>query len=306
MTVNEQAHVGVVGTGLMGAAVARCLISAGHEVHVWNRTAGRCWPLTQIGAHAHASVQGLANASDILFMTVTDYPAAEALLNGLDLNGTLVICLCTGALGEAERLAELVFANGGSYLETTILNYPEDVGTERGVLATSGDVAAHERVLFVLRDLGQVRYAGDTFSAANVLALCYGAYLSISIIGGLQAAALFEVCGGDPKVLFDIADEIRGNIRGPLSRIPTREERALPAPPAVSANVATHLEGVKLELETARKVGVQMSLLEAVWEQMEEFANTDHRGSDLEQCFRLLAPVSNMGVLSHVGGHDAR
>ncbi|HKT00166.1 MAG TPA: NAD(P)-binding domain-containing protein, partial [Rugosimonospora sp.] len=39
------AAVAVLGTGIMGAAMARNLVKAGHDVRVWNRTPARARPL---------------------------------------------------------------------------------------------------------------------------------------------------------------------------------------------------------------------------------------------------------------------
>ena len=48
--------VGVCGVGRMGEALAERLIELGHEVHIWNRTAGRCDPLCGSGGLFHAKV----------------------------------------------------------------------------------------------------------------------------------------------------------------------------------------------------------------------------------------------------------
>jgi len=41
--------ISVLGTGLMGSAVASTLIDAGHTVTVWNRSADKSAPLVAIG-----------------------------------------------------------------------------------------------------------------------------------------------------------------------------------------------------------------------------------------------------------------
>src|SRR6266852_5370187 len=43
-------RVAVLGTGIMGAPIARSLLRAGHEVSVWNRSAHRSAPLADDGA----------------------------------------------------------------------------------------------------------------------------------------------------------------------------------------------------------------------------------------------------------------
>ena len=43
-------RVALLGTGLMGAPMARNLLAAGHELRVWNRTRERAEPLAADGA----------------------------------------------------------------------------------------------------------------------------------------------------------------------------------------------------------------------------------------------------------------
>ena len=44
-------HVAVLGTGKMGAGIARSLLRSGLDVSVWNRSPGRAAPLAADGAH---------------------------------------------------------------------------------------------------------------------------------------------------------------------------------------------------------------------------------------------------------------
>jgi 3-hydroxyacyl-CoA dehydrogenase len=51
----ENATVAVLGTGIMGAAMARNLLAAEMEVRVWNRTREKADPLARDGAAVAAS-----------------------------------------------------------------------------------------------------------------------------------------------------------------------------------------------------------------------------------------------------------
>jgi 3-hydroxyisobutyrate dehydrogenase len=48
--MTDNAVVAVLGTGIMGAAMARNLVSAGMEVRVWNRSREKACPLAEDGA----------------------------------------------------------------------------------------------------------------------------------------------------------------------------------------------------------------------------------------------------------------
>jgi 3-hydroxyisobutyrate dehydrogenase len=108
MTNSPNGCVGVVGVGLMGSAVTRALLVDGSGIHVWNRTAARCAPLVSIGAIPHPDFPEMLCTVDTLIILVTDYTVAANLLATADLSGKLIICLSTGALGEAEYLAAKV------------------------------------------------------------------------------------------------------------------------------------------------------------------------------------------------------
>ena len=46
----DSRRVGVIGLGLMGTAISRCLLEAGYSVNVWNRTREKAEPLLAAGA----------------------------------------------------------------------------------------------------------------------------------------------------------------------------------------------------------------------------------------------------------------
>ncbi|MGO4435361.1 NAD(P)-binding domain-containing protein, partial [Paenarthrobacter sp. RAF9] len=61
--------VAVLGTGIMGAAMARNLLRAGHEVLVWNRDQAKTAPLADAGAQVAVSpAQAVAGADVVVTM----------------------------------------------------------------------------------------------------------------------------------------------------------------------------------------------------------------------------------------------
>jgi 3-hydroxyisobutyrate dehydrogenase-like beta-hydroxyacid dehydrogenase len=63
----------------MGLAMARNVLAAGFPMLVWNRTAERCAPLVEQGAHAVSDPASLA-AADVVVTMLTDGPAARSVL----------------------------------------------------------------------------------------------------------------------------------------------------------------------------------------------------------------------------------
>jgi 2-hydroxy-3-oxopropionate reductase len=77
-------RIGFCGTGFMGAPMARRLLAAGHEVHVWNRTPDKCAPLVAAGAVMAASPLEVATQCDVVCLCLLDGPAVEAVVFGRD------------------------------------------------------------------------------------------------------------------------------------------------------------------------------------------------------------------------------
>lgn len=54
-TSSQRLRIALLGCGLMGLPMARRLLAAGHELHIWNRTRSKAEPLAVEGAHVHDS-----------------------------------------------------------------------------------------------------------------------------------------------------------------------------------------------------------------------------------------------------------
>src|ERR1700726_1199684 len=69
--------VGFIGLGHMGAGMAANLLKAGHEVAVYNRTAGKTKALVDLGARAHTEVSAVCNGDAVITMLADDDAVAS-------------------------------------------------------------------------------------------------------------------------------------------------------------------------------------------------------------------------------------
>ena len=76
--------LGYLGLGMMGFPMTRRLLGAGHEVAVWNRSAGKAKAVIEAGAKLASSPRELAASVSIIFMCVTDAAAVEDVVFGAD------------------------------------------------------------------------------------------------------------------------------------------------------------------------------------------------------------------------------
>jgi nucleoside-diphosphate-sugar epimerase len=68
--------VGVLGTGIMGAGMARNLAGAGHTVRAWNRTRDKAEPLAADGVHIAGTPAGAVQGADVVLTMLYDGHAA--------------------------------------------------------------------------------------------------------------------------------------------------------------------------------------------------------------------------------------
>ena len=208
----------VIGLGLMGAALARAIQRAGHDLTVWNRSPAKMQPFIDDAVAAAPDVVSAISASPVILICIDNYTVTMAMLKSDEvtplLAGRTVVQLSTGTPREARESAEWMKAHDVSYLDGAILAGPSEIGTDASQILLSGEEAAHERSRGLLQCLGgDVRYLGTNVRAASALDLAwlcvsYGRFMAIT-----HGACLCESedVGVDLFAsLFDEGSTIRG------------------------------------------------------------------------------------------------
>ena len=78
------AKVGYIGLGIMGAAIARNLMKAGHELVVHNRSRAIVDELAKEGATPASSPREVAEQVEFVFTNLPDTPDVELVVMGKD------------------------------------------------------------------------------------------------------------------------------------------------------------------------------------------------------------------------------
>ena len=106
----------VVGLGLMGSALANALLSAGHDITVWNRTSEKMKPLVSSGARGARSLGEAMQMSPVVLICVSNYEMTSQLF-GMDdnfgyLDGRSVVQLSSGTPAQAADSEAWFIDNG--------------------------------------------------------------------------------------------------------------------------------------------------------------------------------------------------
>ena len=114
--------VAVLGTGLLGTAIATRLLEQGLHVHVWNRDPSRIVSLVEKGATAIDDLGQAAQDDRVLITVLRDGAATASVIGAVGaLPGSTVIPMGTMGVEESRKLATQVANQGGQYLEAPVL-----------------------------------------------------------------------------------------------------------------------------------------------------------------------------------------
>ena len=114
--------VAVLGTGLLGTAIATRLLEQGLKVEVWNRDPSRLVPLVDKGATAIDEPAAAAGGQRVIITVLRDGAATTEVIGSIGpLHGSTVIPMGTMGVRESQNLAQHVTRQGGAYLEAPVL-----------------------------------------------------------------------------------------------------------------------------------------------------------------------------------------
>jgi 3-hydroxyisobutyrate dehydrogenase-like beta-hydroxyacid dehydrogenase len=198
-----------LGTGPMGQAMVRALVKAGHDVTVWNRTPSKAQGL---GATVAPTVADALAASDVVFLSLTDYQVMFDLLDGQALDGKTIINLSSDTPATTRRAADWVTQQGATLIVGGVMVPEELVATESAYVFYSGPESVVRQYESVLAVIGRVDFVGEDPALAQ---LFYQAQLDIyltSLAAYLHATALIGSAGVAPDKYLPYATEIFDNL----------------------------------------------------------------------------------------------
>jgi len=116
--------IALLGTGLMGEALAKRILEAGHPLIVYNRTQSKTQTLKEHGATVALSVKEAITFAECILCVLSDAKAIEEVIfNGKQqsLEDKTIIQMGTIAPQESIEIQKKVYESGGQYLECPVL-----------------------------------------------------------------------------------------------------------------------------------------------------------------------------------------
>ena len=209
---SSKARIGFIGLGIMGQSMAGHLLTAGHPLAVYNRSADKAAALVAKGAAACVTPAQVAQQSDVI-ITMVGYPSdveqvwlgAEGLI--AHARNALLIDMTTSSPALAKRLAVEAVKAGHQALDAPVSG--GDVGAREAKLSVmvGGEASAFGKALPILQLMGanivhmggagagqHTKMSNQIVIASTIMGVCEG--LAYAKAAGLDSAALLQCIGG--------------------------------------------------------------------------------------------------------------
>ncbi len=283
--------IAILGTGVMGAPMARNAADAGLDLAVWNRTKEKADALAGDRIDVAASPEEAVRGADVVVTMLSD---ADAVASAMEDGGALAamgadalwIQMSTVGIPGTEALAALAQERDVPFVDAPVLGTKKPA--EEGALQVlaSGPDDQHERCAPFFDAVGaSTQWLGEA-GAGSRTKLVLNSWLLSLTEAVAQTVAFAESLDVDPRVFLQT---IAG---GPLDVAYAQMKGGAMIERSFDPSfaLAMALKDAGLVLEAAERHDQPMPLVGVVRDQMSKAVDAGHGDEDMAATFRVSAP----------------
>jgi 3-hydroxyisobutyrate dehydrogenase len=278
--------IAVLGTGTMGAPIARNLAKAGFTVRVWNRTRAAAEAI-QGATVADTPADAVRGAGLMLTMLPDGRIAAEVAGDALDGVGAETIWIQSSTVGieATERLVQIARNRGVLFVDAPVSGTKEPA--ERGELTVlaSGPDEVRERCDPVFDAIGRKTVWLGPAGAGTRMKLVMNCWLVALVEGLAETLALARGLDLDPALFLETI--AGGSIDLPYAQLKGKMMLAEEFAPSFKLRLAA--KDARLVVEAAERAGVDLPLAETVAERLERGVELGYGDEDMAATYRTSA-----------------
>ncbi|MEA2128154.1 MAG: 3-hydroxyisobutyrate dehydrogenase [Solirubrobacteraceae bacterium] len=271
MTTSRSPEIAVLGTGRMGAPIARNLLAAGFDVAVWNRTAGRARELADAGARLATSPADAARSADVVLTMLADGGAVDHAMTGPDgavaalRAGSAWIQMATVGVDWTEDFSALAQDQGVEYVDAPVSGSDGPARDAQLVVLASGTDAVRPRVQPVFDAIARRTLWLGPAGNGTRLKLVLNTWLA-SVAEAMAETLAFTGALGLEQELF-LEALAGGPLEAPWATTKGHAMLAREFTPGFALRLA--LKDAHLALQAAHEAGLELPLTDALarrWE----------------------------------------
>ena len=206
--------VGFIGLGRMGQAMAGRLVSAGHDLVVYNRTREKTAELAKAGAKVSASVAGACEGREVVITMVADDPSLREVTLGAGgirtaLAGTAIhLTMGTHGVGVIQQIGAAHAESKQTFAAAPVLGRPDAAAAGQIGIVAGGPPDAVRRCEPLFQAMGKHTFqAGEKPEAASAIKLTNNFVLGCAIEALAEAFSLVRKYDVDPQVMHEVMTE---------------------------------------------------------------------------------------------------
>jgi 3-hydroxyisobutyrate dehydrogenase-like beta-hydroxyacid dehydrogenase len=280
-------RISVLGTGLMGSAIANGLLAAGHEVTVFNRTAAKVAPLAARGAAvAESAAEAIAASACSIVVLFDGAGTRELLLSDTTrpaLKGASLLSVAATSPDEIVELANDVADAGGNLAEVNVTVYPDQVTDRTGHFIVASDSDHAELWTHVLSELGpKVHHVGAVGNASKAELALWLSYMFQTVSVAYSVAAFAKLSLPMEVALSTLTENPTLTITGAEHLVPQMARRKYTSEMWSVDNFAA---STSMIIDFAKGLGLPTRLFEEIHDIYTSASSLGHGHEDVAAIF---------------------
>jgi 3-hydroxyisobutyrate dehydrogenase len=288
VTGKSDPRVGLLGTGLMGTAMADRLLDQDVSVIAWDRQPEHAQALAGRGADVADSAGELVSQAEFV---ITMLPTAEIVLAVVEPllaewpEETIWLQMSSVGAAEADRLVQVAADHGVMLVDAPVSGSTHPAQEGKLTILASGPESARARVEPVFAALAsRVQWVGEAGMGSR-LKLAANHWMVSMVAALAETMHLCELMGLEQQQFVALLDG--GPLGSPYGVEKLGEMQRHDYPAGFPVRLA--LKDLKLVREVAKDSGVELPLLDAVLERVGDVENS-HADDDLAAVYELKLP----------------
>jgi 3-hydroxyisobutyrate dehydrogenase len=282
--------VAVLGTGIMGAPMARNAAQAGLTVRAWNRSRDKAEPLAEHGVEVADSPAEAVRAADLVVTMLTNADVVASVMedaSGAFGDGAGWVQMSTVGIEGIARLRDLADHLGLRLLDAPVsgTKAPAEQGTL--VVLASGDEAVREEAAPFLDAVGgKTVWLGTEVGQATRMKLVLNTWVLELTSATAEVLALARALGIEGETVLGTLEG------GPLDSayLQTKGKMMLASDYPASFPLSHAHKDLHLVLEAAQEGGVELPAAEGAEDAFHRAEDAGHGGEDMSAVFEAVKP----------------
>ncbi|MFB9947567.1 NAD(P)-dependent oxidoreductase [Rhizobium puerariae] len=278
-------RVAVLGTGLIGAAVARNLARKSFDVRAWNRTSDKAKVLLADGVSVHDTASEAVRDADIIVTVLKDGAAVSEAIGAAQpgiAKGTVWLQLSTVGVGSIGTLSAFAEENGLVFYDAPVQGTRQPAEQGKLVILASGPENERPLAQSVFDAIGQrTLWISEKPGASSRLKLALNAYVFALTHGTAETLAIAKALGIDPALVIEA---VTG---GPLDSgyFQGKAAAILRSDYTTSFSVDNGLKDARLVVDALAGTAIHIDLAAASLARFQRAADAGHGGKDIAASF---------------------